>query len=177
MKLVAWPFTSIPAAPSITTRATKMSCFLRSDPFGLAARPSPGHLWPDRALGASANMRDCLFGHPDGVGEEGVVRQGREVSVAGGDPRRGRRIANDYNLEALLHPSGHRWAGTGLRMTLRPGRRARVSPWLLPWPTGEIRPDWDLSTPGLREAWDKGDYSKFHGWDRRAPGSVPTSYD
>jgi peroxiredoxin len=29
------------------------------------------------------------------------------------------------------------------------------------------RPDWDLSTPGLREAWDAGDFSKFHGWDRR----------
>jgi peroxiredoxin len=43
--------------------------------------------------------------------------------------------------------------------------------------TSEIRPDWDLSTPGLREAWDAGDYSKFHGWDRRTPGSVPTSYD
>jgi peroxiredoxin len=43
--------------------------------------------------------------------------------------------------------------------------------------TSEIRPDWDLSTPGLREAWDAGDYSKFHGWDRRAPGSMPTSYE
>jgi hypothetical protein len=42
--------------------------------------------------------------------------------------------------------------------------------------TRETRPDWDLGTPGLREAWDAGDYSKFHGWDRRAPGSVPTSY-
>jgi len=31
-------------------------------------------------------------------------------------------------------------------------------------------------TPGLREAWDAGDYSKFHGWDRRSPGSMPTSY-
>lgn len=31
----------------------------------------------------------------------------------------------------------------------------------------ETRPDWDLSTPGLREAWDAGDFSKFHGWDRR----------
>jgi hypothetical protein len=29
---------------------------------------------------------------------------------------------------------------------------------------------------GLREAWDAGDYSKFHGWDRRSPGSTPTSY-
>jgi peroxiredoxin len=42
--------------------------------------------------------------------------------------------------------------------------------------TSEIRPDWDLSTPGLREAWDAGDYSKFHGWDRRSPGAMPTSY-
>jgi len=34
--------------------------------------------------------------------------------------------------------------------------------------TSEIRPDWDLSKPGLREAWDTGDYSRFHGWDRQA---------
>jgi hypothetical protein len=33
--------------------------------------------------------------------------------------------------------------------------------------TAGIRPDWDLAIPGLREAWDAGDYSKFHGW----PGS------
>ena len=42
--------------------------------------------------------------------------------------------------------------------------------------TREIRPDWDLAAPGLREAWDAQDYSKFHGWDRRSPGSRPTSY-
>jgi len=38
----------------------------------------------------------------------------------------------------------------------------------------EIRPDWDLSAPGLREAWDAGDVSPFHGWNRRvsAPGSA-----
>jgi peroxiredoxin len=34
--------------------------------------------------------------------------------------------------------------------------------------TAEIRPDWDLSTPGLREAWVSGDRSLFHGWDRRS---------
>jgi hypothetical protein len=34
--------------------------------------------------------------------------------------------------------------------------------------TSEIRPDWDLSAPGLRERWDAGDYAPFHGWDRRA---------
>ncbi len=34
--------------------------------------------------------------------------------------------------------------------------------------TSEIRPDWDLSTPGLREAWNAGDFSRFHGWNKRA---------
>src|SRR5437868_5141371 len=31
----------------------------------------------------------------------------------------------------------------------------------------ETRPDWDLSAPGLREAWNAGDWSHFHGWDKR----------
>jgi peroxiredoxin len=43
--------------------------------------------------------------------------------------------------------------------------------------TSEIRPDWDLSTPGLREAWDAGDYSQFHGWDRPSPESTPSSHE
>src|SRR4029077_7252391 len=30
--------------------------------------------------------------------------------------------------------------------------------------SSEIRPDWDLSTPGLRDAWNAGDFSRFHGW-------------
>jgi hypothetical protein len=34
--------------------------------------------------------------------------------------------------------------------------------------TMEIRPDWDLSKPGLREAWEAKDHSQFHGWDRLA---------
>jgi peroxiredoxin len=33
--------------------------------------------------------------------------------------------------------------------------------------TAESRPDWDLSAPGLREAWEAGDRSAFHGWDRK----------
>ena len=33
--------------------------------------------------------------------------------------------------------------------------------------TSEIRPDWDLAAPGLREAWNAGDKSHFHGWNRR----------
>src|SRR3954469_3904097 len=31
----------------------------------------------------------------------------------------------------------------------------------------EIRPDWDLNAPGLREAWDTGNLEPFHGWDKR----------
>jgi len=36
----------------------------------------------------------------------------------------------------------------------------------------EIRADWDPSTPGLREAWEAGDYSPFHGWNRRTPEQI-----
>jgi peroxiredoxin len=40
--------------------------------------------------------------------------------------------------------------------------------------TRETRPDWDLSTPGLRAAWEAGDLSSFHGWDQRpAAGAQP----
>jgi len=35
--------------------------------------------------------------------------------------------------------------------------------------TSEIRPDWDLSIPGLRQKWGAGDYSPFHGWNKRQP--------
>jgi hypothetical protein len=28
----------------------------------------------------------------------------------------------------------------------------------------EVRPDWDLAAPGLREAWDAGERSAFHGF-------------
>jgi hypothetical protein len=41
--------------------------------------------------------------------------------------------------------------------------------------TREIRPDWDLSKPGLREAWEADDHSHFHGWDRRSPDERKTS--
>jgi peroxiredoxin len=33
--------------------------------------------------------------------------------------------------------------------------------------SSEIRPDWDLSSPGLRAAWDAGDLSRFHGWNKQ----------
>ena len=33
----------------------------------------------------------------------------------------------------------------------------------------ESRPDWDLAAPGLRDAWDAGDRSKFHGWNKQDP--------
>jgi peroxiredoxin len=38
-----------------------------------------------------------------------------------------------------------------------------------------VRPDWDLATPGLREAWDSGDYAPFHGWNRRTPEQVTSA--
>src|ERR1700722_9842464 len=42
--------------------------------------------------------------------------------------------------------------------------------------TSEVRPDWDLGKPGLREAWDARDFSQFHGWNKQDPASIPTSY-
>ncbi len=47
------------------------------------------------------------------------------------------------------------------------GRRA--SPRISRAASAEIRPDWDLSKPGLREQWDAGDYSSFHGWSKWSP--------
>ena len=39
--------------------------------------------------------------------------------------------------------------------------------------TRELRPDWDLDAPGLREAWDAGaDLSAFHGWSRWSPDQI-----
>jgi hypothetical protein len=38
--------------------------------------------------------------------------------------------------------------------------------------TSEIRPDWDLSTPGLRKAWNAGDFPPFHGWNKMANAKV-----
>jgi len=37
--------------------------------------------------------------------------------------------------------------------------------------TRAIRPDWDLSSPGLRDAWDARDHQYFHGWN--TPGILP----
>jgi peroxiredoxin len=41
--------------------------------------------------------------------------------------------------------------------------------------TREIRSDWDPSAPELRAAWDAGDRSRFHGWNKR-PGLTSTSF-
>ncbi len=44
--------------------------------------------------------------------------------------------------------------------------------------TRQIRPDWDLSTPGLRAAWDAGDHSSFYPDPGRPPrlGSAPAEH-
>ena len=39
----------------------------------------------------------------------------------------------------------------------------------------EVRSDWDLARPGLREAWEAEDYSRFHGWDRRTSDEIKAS--
>ena len=41
--------------------------------------------------------------------------------------------------------------------------------------TSEVRPDWDLSTPGLREAWNADDLSRFHGWNKRGAVKTPSA--
>jgi peroxiredoxin len=41
--------------------------------------------------------------------------------------------------------------------------------------SAEVRPDWDLAAPGLRERWDDGDLAPFHGWDRESPGRLTSS--
>jgi hypothetical protein len=43
--------------------------------------------------------------------------------------------------------------------------------------SSEVRPDWDLSKPGLREAWEASDYSTFHGWNKQGAQSMPSSYE
>jgi hypothetical protein len=35
-----------------------------------------------------------------------------------------------------------------------------------------IWPGWDLSTPGLRDAWDARDRSPCHDWNKRAPSAA-----
>jgi peroxiredoxin len=36
----------------------------------------------------------------------------------------------------------------------------------------EIRPDWDLAAPGLREAWEADDLQAFHGWNKWDAGKL-----
>lgn len=42
--------------------------------------------------------------------------------------------------------------------------------------SAKIRPDWDLAKPGLRKAWESGDLTPFHGWNRQGkkkPAAAP----
>jgi len=40
--------------------------------------------------------------------------------------------------------------------------------------TREIRPDWDITASGLREEWEAGDVTHFHGWSKWSPERVAT---
>jgi peroxiredoxin len=73
----------------------------------------------------------------------------------------GRIVQKDLDIQEYTDPE-HDPMVPDLRQDLRAVMR-------------EIRPDWDLSTPGLRTAWDAGDYSSFHGWNKRPPGSERAS--
>ncbi|MBO9520671.1 MAG: hypothetical protein J7518_03960 [Nocardioidaceae bacterium] len=42
--------------------------------------------------------------------------------------------------------------------------------------SAEVRPDWDLAKPGLREAWSSGDFSSFHGWSRWTPEQIEAEW-
>jgi len=39
--------------------------------------------------------------------------------------------------------------------------------------SAEVRPDWDLSKPGLRAQWEAGDLGPFHGWNKRQGKKPP----
>jgi peroxiredoxin len=38
--------------------------------------------------------------------------------------------------------------------------------------SAQVRPDWDLAKPGLREAWEANDHSAFHGWNKWDAGKL-----
>jgi peroxiredoxin len=57
------------------------------------------------------------------------------------------------------------------------GRPSTVDLWHdLREATREIRPDWDLTAPGLRERWDAGDRSPFYGWNKHPGEDAATSH-
>ena len=43
--------------------------------------------------------------------------------------------------------------------------------------TREIRPDWDLAAPGLRENWEAGDHSMHHPYHQADHGRSPSAAD
>jgi peroxiredoxin len=103
------------------------------------------------------------------------------------DPKR--RIQRDLDIQEYTDPENDPMIPHTL--VLRPGlvvhkiyngywfwgRPAVYELWLdLRDVTRETRPDWDLSTPGLREAWDRRELTSFHGRDRRATDPLPASH-
>jgi len=48
------------------------------------------------------------------------------------------------------------------------GRPSTVDLWRdLRAVSSKVRPDWDLSAPGLRQRWEAGDHAPFHGWNKK----------
>src|SRR5262244_1116526 len=138
-----------------------------------AGRPLPedrGGLHPDR------HYRHRGASHAAGVPRVG----GRSVDLP---VRPGRIIQQDLDIAEYTDPENNPMIPHTL--VLKPGLTihsidngywlwGRPSFYDLREATKEIRPDWDLNTPGLRETWNAGDYSPFHGWQMRS-GEPPAA--
>ena len=87
----------------------------------------------------------------------------------------GRELQKDLDIQEYTDP--HHDPMVPHTLVLKPGRVIHSlynGYWFWGWPsigelwrdlreaTREIRPDWDLSASGLREAWDAGDRSRFY---------------
>ena len=95
----------------------------------------------------------------------------------------GRIVQKDLDIQEYTDPEHDRmipprscsspaWSSTASTTATGSGASVGQRPWHdLRAVSREIRPDWDLSAPGLREAWDAGDLSPFHGWNKPAAGS------
>ena len=99
--------------------------------------------------------------------------------------RPGRIVQKDLDIQEYTDPNTTRWSRTrscsSRDLIIHSiyngywfwGRPSEGELWRdLRAATSDSRPDWDLSTPGLRESWDAGDLSRFHGWDRRSSDPV-----
>ncbi len=94
-------------------------------------------------------------------------------------PLHARAASDNAGSQRVLHKAGFRITGPEVSYANARGywfwgRPSFAELWHdLRAVSSEIRPDWDVSTPGLREAWDSGDHSAARGsWTTTSPGHV-----